>query len=374
MKNVFIIYRSFFDKIGEKYTVGGIQTYIRKLVNLINKMGDNPIIVQFAEINFKKTYKNITVYGLNVSQKKKELEKSKAVVSFIKKMYSDSDIIIFASDDLYVPVNFTNKVIAIQHGITWDKQVKSRFKRKFILFDLLVQYLRSYQRIKQIRGIKNLVCVDYNFINWYRTQVSFINQNIYIIPNFTEIDKEIIYKEKNKIKILFARRFEPYRGTRLFAKVAKKILEKYDNVYISFAGSGSDEKFLKEEFSNFNRVNFMTYESEKSLDIHASYHIAVIPSIGSEGSSLSLLEAMASKCAIVATNVGGMTNIILDNYNGLLVNPNEKEIFLAIEKLISDDIFREKIALNAYHTVKKAFNKELWEEKWEKVFNEVSKL
>ncbi|WP_420491566.1 glycosyltransferase [Neobacillus drentensis] len=53
--------------------------------------------------------------------------------------------------------------------------------------------------------------------------------------------------------------------------------------------------------------------------------------LGSEGTSLSLLEAMAAKCAEIATNVGGMTNIILDNYNGLIINPDESELYLALE-------------------------------------------
>lgn len=374
MKKVFIIYRSFFDMNGQNYTIGGIQTYIRQLIDLFRKVGLQIIIVQFADINFKKQINNdVVVYGIDVRKYKSVLKKSKVVLEFIREKYNPSDIIVFASEDLYVPIKFTQKVVAIQHGITWDKPLEGKYYSKFMTLSMLRRHISSYKRIKRIRNLRHLVCVDYNFMNWYRTQVDGIQHNTYVIPNFTKINYTQIYREDDKVRLIFARRFEPYRGTRLFAKVAKQLLNKYEELYITFAGIGSDERFLKDEFSGINRVNFITYDSKDSLKIHAAYHIAVIPTIGSEGTSLSLLEAMASKCAVVATNVGGMTNIILDNYNGLLVNPEEKELYTAIDKLIKNKEFREVISDNAYNTVSQAFNKELWERRWINVLEEVSK-
>lgn len=52
------------------------------------------------------------------------------------------------------------------------------------------------------------------------------------------------------------------------------------------------------------------------------------------GTSLSLFEAMVARCAIVCTNVGGTTNIVLDGFNGFMVRPVADEIREAIEELI----------------------------------------
>ncbi len=83
---------------------------------------------------------------------------------------------------------------------------------------------------------------------------------------------------------------------------------------------------------------------------------------------------MAAKCSVVATNVGGMTNIILDNYNGLMINPDERELYDALEKLIINPQLRDELSKNAYETVSKSFNIKLWEERWIRVLKEVSML
>ena len=95
-----------------------------------------------------------------------------------------------------------------------------------------------------------------------------------------------------------------------------------------------------------------------------------VPTVGSEGTSLSLLEAMSAQCAVIASNVGGMTNIILDNYNGLLVNAGDSDdLYKAIKKLLDYPEDRERLSAKAYETVKQAFSYEKWAEKWKEVLS-----
>ena len=89
-----------------------------------------------------------------------------------------------------------------------------------------------------------------------------------------------------------------------------------------------------------------------------------MPTVGSEGTSLSLLEAMAAGCAVICSNVGGMTNIILDGYNGLMVNPDENSFYEGICELIDNNELREEIASNGKKTVEKAFSLDRWNKKW----------
>lgn len=168
---------------------------------------------------------------------------------------------------------------------------------------------------------------------------------------------------------MFARRFVGIRGTRLFTPIAKRLLEKYPNIEITFAGSGPDEDYMRDILNGIDRVNFTKYKSDESLKFHSQFNISVVPTLYSEGTSLSLLEAMSAHCAVVCTNIGGMTNVILDNYNGLMVSPNEEELFEALCKLIDDKKFREKIVQNGYNTIKSSFSLAKWEEKWKDVIN-----
>ncbi|HDR8189355.1 MULTISPECIES: glycosyltransferase family 4 protein [Bacillus] len=370
MRKVFILYENFYKPDGSEMSIGGIQTYIKLLIKVTQKLNLIPVIYQFAEKDFKKQFNSVDVYGIKMNSSWSKRRKNQVLFNKCQEQYnSDTDIIIFACETMSVQ-NSEKRVIGIQHGITWDVRGHEHYSHQKNLLFVFWRAIMAYRTAKRLNNVKVLVGVDYNFLNWYRTQVAYIEKDVKVIPNATEI--RITNQEKPKdIKIIFARRFQKYRGSRLFASVVNRIVKKYDNVQITFAGSGPDESYLKNLFKDNTKVDFITYESEKSLEIHEQYHIAVIPTIGSEGTSLSLLEAMASRCAVIATNVGGMTNIVLDNYNGLLINPEEKALYEAIETLIINKKLREDLVENAYQTVSQSFSKELWESRWEKVLLEI---
>ena len=109
---------------------------------------------------------------------------------------------------------------------------------------------------------------------------------------------------------------------------------------------------------------FTQYDAQNSIHFHQHYDIAVVPTTGSEGTSLSLLEAMSASCATICTNVGGMTNIIINGYNGLMVNPNIEELYEALKIVIKDKQLRESIAKKGHETVTKAFSLSKWENEW----------
>ena len=188
------------------------------------------------------------------------------------------------------------------------------------------------------------------------------------IMNFASI-VDGLKKERidDSVKIVFARRFYSYRGTRLFAEAVKRILCEYSNVAVTFAGNGPDAIWLKNNFKDDDRVIFTQYCSDESVKFHSNFDIAVVPTIGSEGTSLSLLEAMSAKCAVICTNVGGMTNIIIDGYNGLMVTPNIDQLYSAIKYLIDNKDIRNKISERGHDTIRKSFTLEKWEKKWREV-------
>ena len=227
---------------------------------------------------------------------------------------------------------------------------------------------------KCMQNANKVVCVDHNFVNWYRAVVPFPQTNFTVIPNFTDIPEEKEFVDNEDVRIIFARRFFTYRGTRLFANVIERILKNHNNVYVTFAGEGPDEEYIRNKFNGNDKVTITKYNSNESLKIHKKHDIAVVPTIGSEGTSLSLLEAMASGCAAVCSNVGGMTNIILDGFNGIIFDPyNEDDFYYAIERLVKDKNERIRIAKNGYITARESFSLQVWRERWNKVIDDIIK-
>ncbi len=87
----------------------------------------------------------------------------------------------------------------------------------------------------------------------------------------------------------------------------------------------------------------------------------------SEGTSLSCLEAMACGNAVIATNIGGLVNLVIDGYNGILINPSEDELKLALNNLLSNAELRKTLSTNAIK-VAQTFDKSIWQQKWNKIF------
>jgi len=89
------------------------------------------------------------------------------------------------------------------------------------------------------------------------------------------------------------------------------------------------------------------------LDLFDEYtraDVAVFPSVQArsgdrDGLPVALLEAMAAGCAIVASRIPGIDEVVLDGENGLLVEPGDVDgLAAAISRLASDEEFRSRIA------------------------------
>ena len=82
----------------------------------------------------------------------------------------------------------------------------------------------------------------------------------------------------------------------------------------------------------------------------------VLPSIN-EGFGVVLLEAMAMKCPIVATNVGGVPEVVLDGETGLLVPPKDPvQLARGIIRLLKDSSLALQMAENGYQRLKTCFD------------------
>jgi glycosyltransferase involved in cell wall biosynthesis len=123
-----------------------------------------------------------------------------------------------------------------------------------------------------------------------------------------------------------------------------------------------DLKILCRELKLDNYVHFAGYRDDMEA-VMASLDILVMPS-HCETFGRVLIEAMASKTPVIATNAGGVPNIIEADVNGLLVSPQSaEELALAIERLIAVPGLRTRLSEAAYFKVKSQYSKEVVEER-----------
>ena len=187
------------------------------------------------------------------------------------------------------------------------------------------------------------------------------------------IDKD--KSQKKRIKIIFPRRASAERGYWLMSSVLPSILEKYKNVDFDFIGFAHENEIVKDieklvqMFSG--RVNHHVVEPDEMPKFYQQADISIIPTLYSEGTSLSCLEAQACGNVVIATNIGGLPNLIIDGYNGILINPNPQELMDALDRVLSDIEFREYLSKNAIN-VAKSFDKQIWNSRWKKIFKEIT--
>ena len=370
----------FFDFEKNEVRIGGIETYTNDLAQLL--LGEGYDTTVYIPIDGVGEYKSGLYKGIKVQ----EIAKNGSFNKAFHKKYSDlrGDGIYFVmTDDMEVNSCKLKNVITIQHGICWDSPSWAFSKKcqNKIVYPLMKLW-NCYSHISIFRKTSNMVCVDYNYYNWIRT-LHEIPEDMYlsIIPNYSssklsqeEFENKIsLIENREKAKIVFARRFTRYRGAQLFANVAKRLLKKYPDLEITFAGEGDLKQKLVDDFKDYTNVYITHYNAESSIEFHKQFDIAVVPTIYSEGTSLSLCEAMSAGCLPVATHVGGLTNLLVDSFNGKLCYPNENSVYNVLEELITMPLDDYKMLLrNAYDSSTIAFSKEKWQQRWKQFLRSVT--
>lgn len=368
---IYIIFGNYYSYKESRVVYGGTQTYITSLIPLFKKKGYRCIICQPSNIDKKINLDYCIVQFVNTRGVKSVKKETEIVLKSIEQVFNNNtDILMFETDARNIK-NKAKRSISIQHGIYWDIPCHEEYSTSRNALYVFQKVRDTYKIIKRNSYVKHLVCVDYNFVNWYKAVSAYPAIKLIAIPNFTEISP-VVVKPTNVINIIFARRLRKYRGANLFADAMAILLPKYPNVHLTIAGVGPEEEYMRKVLSAYSsQVEFTQYKAEDSLKIHQDKHIAVVPTIGSEGTSLSLLEAMSSQCAVVCTSVGGMSNIVIDNFNGLITDTTIDSLVYALEKLILNKELRYRLATNGYETVKQGFSIEKWRNSWEKVIDDV---
>lgn len=353
-------------------SIGGIQTYITNLIPVLRHCGYDVTIYQRSLKDFHERLDTFEVYGIGL-QNNYGPQVSKALLDAAFPHIDLSNDLLLYGCETCITREVPCRTIAIQHGISWDVPLTRKVSKRHYLKKYIGKSFIAWKTIRRVSKVDHLVCVDNNFINWHRAITPYPEVKHIFIPNFTAIPSTKPEKQHNGINIIFARRFFPHRGTRLFSNVMERLLKEHDDINVTIAGTGPDADYMHRKLDSFKNVSFTTFSSDESLGIHEDKDIAVVPTIGSEGTSLSLLEAMASGCAVVCTNVGGMTNIVLNGYNGLMISPDEEELYDALKALVEDTSLRARLQTNAYVCAKEAFSLERWQESWEKVIERVKR-
>jgi glycosyltransferase involved in cell wall biosynthesis len=167
------------------------------------------------------------------------------------------------------------------------------------------------------------------------------------------------YRLEN-VKVVFCpRRITPKNGIIYLVEAVSEIVRNRKDVRFVFTGPVRDYDYMRiiqKRIRDLGIEPFVIFTGGvpyfEMPKLYAASDIVVIPSL-IEAVSLSALEAMACKKSIVATAVGGLCEIIKNQYNGVLVKPADScALERAILLILNDKELAFKYAENAYLTAK----------------------
>ncbi len=165
-------------------------------------------------------------------------------------------------------------------------------------------------------------------------------------------------------------RLEPAKGIKYLLDAAAIIDKEYPWVYFVIVGDGPQRNFLQQYAARLGidkKVFFLGFRDDVP-NILPLFDIAVIPSV-QEGLSIFCLEALAAGCPVVASDVGGLTEIIIPCKNGLLVPPKDPRALAdALVALLKNRILAAALGRQGRKMVEQKFTYEKMLERTMKIY------
>jgi glycosyltransferase involved in cell wall biosynthesis len=160
-----------------------------------------------------------------------------------------------------------------------------------------------------------------------------------------------------------------HKGQYYLIEAAKILEKKYPDMHFIFLGKGKDAQNYKEQAKELTNITFEGFVNNVG-DYIACFNLFVFPSLN-EGLGSILFDVMQQKVPIIASDVGGIPDIIVDRENGLLVPPKDTHaIANAIEKLYKNHDEATNLAERAYADIDE-FSKEKMCERYIKLYEEM---
>ena len=234
-------------------------------------------------------------------------------------------------------------------------KVKIPFYLKYNPIFWLGLYNNYLKRKKNLKNVNQYISIS-DFITKQLVKAGIRKENItkvYNIHNVKENNKHLNLQTKG-IVVTFIGSLEKFKGIELLIKSFRNIKEEATLV---IAGEGSLKKKIEDNIKKNENIKILgkiSYDYIPSL--YQKSDIIIQPALWPEPFSRIMLEATFFGKPIIATDVGGNKEGVINGKNGFLVKPRIEELRKAMVKIIEDKNLRDKMGKES---------KKLYEEKFQ---------
>lgn len=156
------------------------------------------------------------------------------------------------------------------------------------------------------------------------SKIEVIN-NIYTFPT--------TFSKAKKTQLLFAAKLSAGKGLDLLLSALPGVLKRFPKLHLDIVGGGDIVKYrkLSKHLKIDSRITFKgRLENSEVQKIRRTALLEIVPSLYPESFGRSALEAIANGVPVIASNRGGLTDIVEDNVTGFIIEPTEQNLAVAI--------------------------------------------
>ena len=182
------------------------------------------------------------------------------------------------------------------------------------------------------------------------TPVSIISMGVDLKTRFFPVPD--VHRRRNRI--IYVGRLVEKKGVKYLIDSIKIIRETLSDVELIIVGDGPLRQSLETQVNNLSLSSNIVFKGglkqERLPALYSSAAISVLPSVidsygDQEGLGLTVIEAMGCECAVVASSLDAVKDIITDGKTGVFFEPgNADQLAEKIQALLSDDEARNIIA------------------------------
>ena len=218
--------------------------------------------------------------------------------------------------------------------------------------------------------------IDKSKISAEKISVIYNGVNIKSQDNSCEQNPKMPFKIEDKDRILMTvGRLHKQKGHCYLIQAVSKVRKEFPNVKLLVAGEGEEENNLKKLVKSLDLTNEVIFAGLSS-DIEGILSMAelfILPSLW-EGLPNVLLEAMAAGKPVVATKVGGISEIVVPGETGMLIPPRDTDaLAIAIIDLLQNRLKAKDMGEAARIRAGKRFSIYKMIEKTENLYQELLK-
>ncbi|HEX9862332.1 MAG TPA: glycosyltransferase family 4 protein [Candidatus Bathyarchaeia archaeon] len=273
------------------------------------------------------------------------------------------------------------------HGVLADEYEQAR-RNGYQSFrgGIANQFMRRLAKLEEetAKNATLIVTVSKHSLEKMQKYYHVDKAKVRIVPNGVDPEKFKPVGDRAAVKrqfglddkpvVLFVGSLIPRKGLPFLVEAAKKTVKQQADTKFVIVGDGPLKNQLMSSLDKANLSGNFAFLSGLTEDALAAVYncadVLVLPSI-QEGQGIVLLEAQATAKPVVAFNVGGVNETVLNGETGLLVNRgNSGELADALLKLLSDESLREKMGANGRRFVMDNFTWDVCAESMLAVYRE----